>query len=239
MKKILSSLLLIAVFFAFSCRNFGIRIKGNGVIGREMRNVGSFTDVSLQGSPDIILHLGDHCEVTIEADENLIPYIETKVSGSELIVEIKSGSNISTHHNLVVHVTAPEFREITIAGSGDITAEEKINSNEKMKFKIAGSGDIKADVNAPDIDCSIAGSGNLSLSGETKEQDISVKGNGDVQNENLKTEHTTVDIKGSGNVNVHASVKLDVDIAGSGDVEYRGNPSVTQNIHGSGEVKKM
>ncbi len=238
MKKYLIWTSVLAIFL-LSCHGRFRRVEGNGVLAKETRHLNNFERVEARGSMDVTVQQGDRFEVSIEAEENILPLIKTRISGNELIIEMEHNISISSHEKMTVHVTAPKYKELTVAGSGNINTEDKLSNTEKVSFTTAGSGDIKAEVDAPEVDCKIAGSGNITVSGSTRDQDISIAGNGDINNLDLKTENTKIKIAGSGNARVHASVKLDVEIMGSGDIFYRGTPTITQKVMGSGDVKKV
>jgi hypothetical protein len=238
MKRFLLPVMLLLLLG--SCKGpFNKRVKGNGILAKETRLESGFDKIKVKGPIDLVFQQSDHFEVVLEAEENILPYIRTRVSGGELIVDFRDNINVTTHEKTVVYVKAPAFAEFTTAGSGNIIGEDKINSTGTIRFVTAGSGDISADVNCPAIIAKISGSGNISINGETRDQEIDIAGSGDVDNGNLKTENTKIKIAGSGSADVHASVKLDISVAGNGNVTYRGNPTITQKIVGSGEVKKV
>jgi len=139
-----------------------------------------------------------------------------------------------------VIVTAPNFKELGIAGSGNIIAESDIKSTDNMEFSIAGSGDVRvAAIDAPKITVRISGSGSANIAGNTRDAVFRIAGSGDVKCKELKAENTEVHIAGSGNVWTYCSQNLDVHIAGGGDVHYLGNPvNVKQKIAGSGNMFK-
>jgi Putative auto-transporter adhesin, head GIN domain len=236
-----SILLLGAVsLVAFSSCNFvGKRVRGNGNIITSSVSVGDFNAVSQKGSIDVIVKSGSAPSVKIEADENIIPYIETRVENGTLIIRTREGYWLKSSHDMKIYVTAPNFTSIKSFGSGDIESESTITTNDPITISTSGSADINVDVHAPEVNASISGSGNINLKGETKKFDAEVMGSGDIKAGDLKTEETKIDIAGSGNADVFASVKLDVSVKGSGDVHYRGNPpSVVSNMKGSGSLEK-
>lgn len=238
MKRILLPALLLLLLGA--CNGpFNKRVKGNGIVAKETRQESGFDRVKVRGSMDLVFQQSDHFEIVLEAEENILPYIRTRVSGGELVVDFRENINISTHEHTVVYVKAPSFTELRTAGSGNIKGEDKINNNGTIRFVTSGSGNISADVNCPAVLAKIEGSGNIEIRGETRDQEINIAGSGDVDNADLRTENTKIKIAGSGSADVHASVKLDISIAGNGDVTYRGNPTITQKIMGSGDVKKI
>lgn len=225
-------ILLIAPIIFASCNV----ISGDGNIRSEQRNVSDFHSVKSSGSIDIEIKNGNNYSLTVEDDENILPYIVTEVKGGVLTVRYKESTSIS-NDNAKVYVTAPALNRISVSGSGDITSDGTLKSEDRIEFNTSGSGDIKATVDAPAIKVTGSGSGNVDLSGKTKDFNCKMSGSGNVNCSNLKSENATVHIAGSSDVHVFASVNLKISVAGSGDVYYAGNPS-SPDIHiaGSGSV---
>jgi hypothetical protein len=230
--------LAIAVLFV-SCRFMGGKpVRGNGNITTEQRSVGGFSGVESSGPFDIIISSGNE-SVKIEAEDNLLPYIETSLEGDILKVRTKSGYWLRPKRDVRIFVSGPAFHLVHLSGSGNIISQEKIHQDTDIELAINGSGDIKLNIEAPKVKARIAGSGNMILNGQTKNFEGTVSGSGDIRAMDFKTEETKVNISGSGDANVFASVKLDVEVRGSGDVKYRGGANVTSDIKGSGSVNKV
>ena len=232
--------ILLGACLVFSCRFIGgKRVKGNGNVETEQRTVSTFDGVVSHGSFDITVVTGDAHSVKIEADENLLQYIDTDVEGGNLTITTRRGYNLRPRGELKVTVTAPHFNELSSHGSGNIKGGNPIRGTEKTKLHLSGSGNINVDLEAPAVDAEIAGSGNISVSGNTKQFTSKIYGSGDIQAANMNTEEGKVEIAGSGNVEISASQKLDVNIMGSGGVKYRGDAQVNTSIAGSGSVSRV
>jgi hypothetical protein len=54
-------------------------IQGSGVSKTESRSVGSFSKIDLSGSPDVEVAVGPATSVSVTADDNIVPIIETTV----------------------------------------------------------------------------------------------------------------------------------------------------------------
>ncbi|NCU03654.1 MAG: DUF2807 domain-containing protein [Chitinophagaceae bacterium] len=216
------------------------RVKGNGDIVKQERKESSFNAVKVSGAFDVYFSQSDEQEIQIEADENLMRYIETNVEDGVLRIRTKKGVNLRPTQDMKVYVKAPKYKSVSIAGSGNLVAETNINLNEKIRLSIAGSGDIKLqELNAPQVDVNISGSGTAQGHGSTRDIDIDVAGSGDVKMGELKAENAKISIAGSGNVWVFASMKLEVKVAGGGDIHYYGNPAdIKSKLAGSGNLIK-
>ncbi|SFW69943.1 head GIN domain-containing protein [Chitinophaga sancti] len=213
-------------------------IKGSGVSSSETRKLGDFHSISLQGAMDIEYTDGPAEDVVIEAEDNFLPLIITEVKDGQLIVRQKDRIYFNHPKKITVKVTAPDIEKLSLAGSGTIHLMNDWQQDDHVKLSLSGSGDILGAVDAPQVNVALTGAGNIKLKGETKDLDVNIAGSGSFEGYNLHAENTSVSIGGSGNAEVHASVKLDVNIAGSGRVNYHGNPQVNSKTAGSGSVHK-
>ena len=231
---------LITILFTTSCDYItGERVRGNGNLKTEQRSESNFTGVSSHGDYDVYLSQGSSYSVRIEAEENLIPYIETFVDDNVLKIRTKDGYNLDNSTDLKVFVSAPSFATVKTSGSGNIYSDGRLSNTSPIEVEVSGSGDVKVTLNAPEIRAELNGSGNINISGETKNFTGSILGSGDINAGELKSEGVDLKITGSGNAEVYASVKLNVGITGSGDVRYHGSPDTKSSITGSGAVRKI
>ena len=216
------------------------RIKGNGNVQTEVRNVASFDGVALNSVVDVEVIPGDfNQKIEVIAESNLIPYITTEVKNNQLIVSVQKGKSISStaRNGLKVRIKTNKIRSVSIAGSGDFTSKGKNNVSD-LSISIAGSGDVEMNTTSNKVSVSIAGSGDVDLKGNAQQLAISIVGSGDVDADELKTSSVSVSVNGSGDSEVWAVDKLNVVIGGSGDVFYKGNPEITKVDNGSGSVSK-
>ena len=238
MKKLVVSLIIMGAFFS-SCRFItGQRIRGNGNVRTETRSPGNFKSVSSHGSFDVFVSSGEQA-LKIEAEENLLPYIETYVEGYTLHVGTKDNYWLRPGRKVKIFVSSPDYESIRSYGSGDIIGESKITNSSKLELGVNGSANIKMDIDAPKINTETNGSGDIFLTGETKAFEGEIHGSGDIKALDLRSGDATIKIYGSGNADLSVDGKLDVHVAGSGDVNYRGNAQVSSSIAGSGRVKKV
>ena len=235
MGQLMSSFLFL-VFIA-SCNADSRRVRGNGDMGNQTRNTGSFEAVRVADGLDVVVSTGATHAVRVEADENLLEYITTERDGDVLVVQTRDNYNLSPKAGLKVYVTAPTLEAIAISESGSVTSASKLSAPDKFDIDVTGSGDVTLDLNAPEVTAEATGSGNIRLTGTTRNFKGEITASGELHCFDLMSENTVVEISGSGSAQVHASKTLEVSIAGSGDVRYRGSPRIDQRISGSGSVR--
>lgn len=218
---------------------FAETVRGNGVMRTEARAVSGFTGVGLGIAAKVEVRMGATEGISIEADENLLPLIETTVKRGEL--EIKAARynlNLDSRKIRIV-VNAKQIDQLDIGGSGSITADSV--KGQKLTLDIGGSGSI--DVKRADVEkvsVSIGGSGDVKIGGgSAKRLNINIAGSGDTDLRGLLTDEVDINIAGAGDAVVAARNSISVLIAGSGSVQYYGDPAIKQTVLGSGRVKRL
>ena len=207
-------------------------ISGNGNVKKETRNPGTFTKIHSSGTADVVITSGSNCAVTVEDDDNLLPYLETNVEDGTLEIHYKDGVSVTNDH-AKIYVTAPTLSEVATSGTSDISVSGLLQNPDKISFNTSGVGNIEGEVDAPAIAVSISGAGSVKLNGRTKDFDCEISGVGHADCGNLQSENTTVSVSGVGYAHVFASVHLNATVSGTGSVHYRGNPQ-NPEIHTSG-----
>jgi hypothetical protein len=216
-------------------------VKGSGNVIEEVRNVRGFDGVALEGSGTVLVTQGGEESLLVEAEDNIMPYIETKVEDGILVLGFKDdrGSvNLNPTARIVFHVGLLEFHSAAIGGSGSI--ESKRVETDRIALEVAGSGDVDIkSLEANELTVDLAGSGHLKLRGKADEQTVNIAGSGTHDCPDLSTRSASVNVSGSGNAVVRVTDELSVNIAGSGEVEYHGDPQVSQSVLGSGSVRSL
>ena len=226
-------ILLCTVFTLVSCD----QTTGSGNIVTETRNTGSFDAISVGGSFDVEVKMGDAMSVVAEADDNIMKYIETKVSGNTLKISTEGLHSFSDVH-MKVYVTVPVLKAISASASAEVVGENILTNADKLVFKASSSASIKAEVNAPDIVTDANSSASITLRGKTKNHKTEASSSAEINAFELLTENTTANVSSSANIEVHASVSLNAHASSSGSVEYKGAATVTKSENSSGTVSK-
>lgn len=213
-------------------------ITGSGNLETEERAVSNIERVSLEGLGDITLIQGKEEVLTVEADDNVLPYIETFMRGRELVLKIKDGYSIRNKVTIRYTLQVKSINSVSISGAGNLTAEKL--SVDDLNLNVSGAGNMKvSDLQADDLRANASGSGNFDLKGKVNTQNITISGVGNYTAGDLQSSEAEVTVSGSGNVTLWVEDKLDIRVAGFGNVNYYGRPSVGQSISGGGGVKSL
>ena len=81
-----TAVLLLSASWMLGWTNPGDCVEGSGKLLVETRDLPSFSGVNVSGSMDVYLTQGTTQAVKVEADDNLLKLIKTKVRGQELFI---------------------------------------------------------------------------------------------------------------------------------------------------------
>ncbi len=238
MKKLLFSFFALITFSSYSQWH---TITGNGNIKKETREVRSFTGVSLSGNMNVQLAYGTSNSIIVEGDENLLPYIETKVEDGNLVVKSKDKVGLKAKNKLMVYVSLTKLTGLRVTGSGNISGTGDFSNDGKTNISVSGSGNINVGINSfNETNIAISGSGNVTLKGNsTNNIDATVSGSGNIDCSNVSCNDVFAHVSGSGNIKVSANKSIDARVSGSGNVYYKGSATnINLKSSGSGKIIK-
>ena len=217
----------------------GEQVQGSGRIVKQVRQVGNFNGLALGLPGHLELRIGNTESVTIEADDNLLPLLETVVEGGTLKIRPHKRNLSLQSKSIRIVVQARSIERLSLGGSGSIDADPL--RARKLDVDLGGSGSINLKgVESEVLAVSLGGSGDLKAAqGTIGKLTVSIGGSGDVDLGRVQTNSASVTIAGSGEATVWPRNELSATIAGSGDVNYYGDPQVSKSTVGSGGVRRM
>lgn len=237
-KYFFAAYVFLIVFVIGSCSDIWRNIErkvihGNGLVTTQVRSITSdYRKIRSQGSFNVVL-ISDILisdikdSITIEADENIIPYILTKVENDILIIKFQEGVHVrGTLKKLQVTVPVQNINEISLQGSGNIKSKNAKVNAENVSILVDGSGYVDIDID-----------------GETDTLRAEVKGSGYIHAYKLASDVVTAIVRGSGKIKTTVIVmdEFKVTIDGSGDIFYKGTGTPSKhntNIKGSGKIEQ-
>jgi hypothetical protein len=256
MKTLLLPIFTMMLLFLNAC---GMNmIVGSGNLMEETRDAQDFDQVILSVPARLILTQGESESLEISADDNLLPYIHTKVEDGVLSIYVEPEfTSLRPTEEIQIRLSAKNISGLTINGSGEIESEA-INAK-ALSLRINGSGEIAVEkIEAEQLNATISGAGEMSfgnvvtqttslridgsgkylIAGQSVEATVSINGSGKIRAQDLECEQVQATISGAGDMWVWASEQLTASITGSGDISYRGQAKVSQVIIGSGSIQQ-
>lgn len=233
-----SLLLLTITFSAFTIIGNNEKVKGSGNIKEESRTEGPFKRISTSGAYNVYITPGNKHDIRIEADDNLLPLIVTKVSGDRLEIYSKKGYDIKPSKSINIYVTMDQLEGLTSSGSGGFYSRGKLKGG-NVEFSFSGSTRTELDLDANALKIEVSGSSQLNLKGNVPATRYDISGSADVEALDLKSSDAQIAISGSGKLDVAVEKKLDLNVSGMGKIRYRGTPVINQSSSGMAKISKI
>ena len=211
------TLFLTALVIFTGCSVNLIGIRGDGTFKTESRAVTPFSSISFKSVGKLKIQQTDKESLTIIAEDNILPTLESRVSNQTLYI-----SNANTS----INPTEP------------IEFVVEVKSLESLNAKGVGSIEIK-DIQGKRLAISLDGVGSIAIAGNVDVLDLELTGVGSFDGQALKTKQAQVRNKGVGSAVVNVSEYLDASVSGLGSIEYIGSTQVTESVKGILTIKKL
>lgn len=230
------ALLAASVVGMLACDGASVAIIGSGTLKTEDRPVGTVRRVSLATLGDLTITVGDKEALQVEAEDNLLPHIETTVESGELIIREAPDVDLKPTRSVRYRLAVTTLDALSTSSSGRIDAAALTASS--LGVRISSGGDVNLEgLTGDKLDVAISSSGDLSIrGGKVKSQTVSLSSSGGYEAGDLRTEVAEVRISSSGSATIWVTNQLTADLGSSGNLRYYGTPQVTQKTSSSGKV---
>lgn len=224
---------------------------------REKRDIGSeFSGIELATHGTLKVKTGDRVELFVEADEEILQRITTRIEGDTLVIDRKSrssswlhqlfGFNRESRMHFFLTVRPEQIDRLLASSHGDIEIPELTGKH--IRVELSSHGEVTIDdIKGTKVDIELSSHGDLEVGrleadslfctmtshglvrirqGQVQSQNVELSSHGDYLAENLVCEDAVVELSSHGTVKVHASRRLEASITSHGDLYYRGNPEL-------------
>jgi hypothetical protein len=223
------------------CYGVGGAVRGSGVIVTETREVPALDGVSIDYPAVVTILQGDTPSLTVEADDNLLPQLTTRVVDGTL--QIKSSENdwsrrVTPTREVRITLTVKDLSRIDLPSAGSVKVEGLTAAG--LRISVSGAGSVTlSHLTAQTLTLDLSGAGSLAADGTAQTIDVNISGLGSFDGGMLEAQNATVDISGLGSATVWAKLHLTATISGTGSVSYYGSPAVSKQVSGLGSVRKL
>jgi hypothetical protein len=256
--------LTLAILLLYACSSKSSpsdfeKIYGTGMLVEESRQVSDVTGVDLNTIGELIIKLGDTESLIIEAQSNLMDYIETEMLGGSVRIRNSFGFNLFPTEPITYTLTVKSLDKIKLSGLGRITAPDMqaehfyiamdglgvlnvddLNAS-TLEINVDCSGDVKiGELKADALVVDIDSSGDVDISGgEVEALNITIDSGGSFTAPDLVSDEAKVIINSTGSAIIWVKDTLTAELTNTGSLNYRGNPTVNMTSSFPGKVTKI
>jgi len=213
---------------------------GSGNVVTETRAVSGFHALDVSYPGEIIIKQGTKESLEIEAEDNLLPGLKTRVRNGvlEIYYERQDGKHVNPTKGVNITIVVKDLTDIDFTSAGELTIEKL--TTDKLDVSLSGAGDFELnDIDVQSLRVRLSGAGSMSASGTADDLDVTISGFGDFDGAELHDKDARVDISGAGSATVWVDNDLTAKVSGAGSVSYYGSASVSRQISGIGGVNHL
>lgn len=212
-------------------------IVGNEDYNLEYRDVGAFNVVELYGPFKTFIAQLNNTETKLFGETNILSSITTHVSNEVLTVAADTEYCYEIHHEIECYLTSPIINRFIVDAGQLFGAHIK---QDELFLETRGEAVVKYGFEVKQFGIVCNGSEDLTFNGIANNANLKLKGAGNIIASDLVVKDCTIELSGSGDVNVQVTDVLDVNISGSGNVYYSGDPGIiNKDITGTGQLIKV
>lgn len=235
MKKAVLLLAILVSGITGSCYiNTGI--KGNGDVRTESRPVPEdFSEIEASAGLRVSLIPGERNEITVEADENLLPVIETRIGDGKLKITTAKNIRRAASKKVVVHYA--DISRISASSGAAVAADSEIRSRDLILHTSSGAS-IKAVVFSQNLKAHSSSGASLTISGKAANFEASASSGSDIKAADLETLQSLVRASSGASINLHVRDHLEAKASSGARITYSGNPRTVMGNSSSGKIKR-
>lgn len=200
-----------------SLGNDAPREKASGKTVSVTRTFAAFDAVSINGAFDIEIQRAPVFQVTINADQRALEFINVGVSNEKLTVGMKKNYNLEGGIKIII--TLPKLDKVEFTGAGNIV----INDIAGKKLELIAENSA----------------GDFIISGKTGDLKLKMDGAVTIDAGKLLAQNVDIEADGAVSVKVNAQKNLVVKAAGASTIRYSGEPVIKQQLSGASSLEAI
>lgn len=193
-------------------------VRGSGRIATESRLVRGFDGIDMRGVGRVVIEVTGSESVTVTADDNVLRYLDSYVSGGVLHLGVANGISVELRREIEYRVTVRDLRSLRVSG--------------------AAFAEVY-DLDTPDFFLDLSGASRVVADGLADVLEIRGSGASSLDAPDLGTLETVAHLSGASSAVVDVRDYLEVHASGASWLQYRGDPEVRAFVSGASWVGRF
>lgn len=237
-----------------------VALQGSGNVVTETRSISAIEEVEICCGMNLVLTQGEQEQLILEAEDNVMPEIETIVDGRKLVVRFHSNFSLlrlRLHRPVIVRLQMKTVHRVAVSGGGSLETEQLNSDQFALEFSggshgqignlqttsaslvTNGGGEVTIDrLTSDTLTVEINGGGHVTIgAGSAGAQQVQANGGSHYNAADVESKTARVEAGGGSEARLWVVEALHVQASGGSHVEYSGNPAVEQQITGGSDLR--
>jgi hypothetical protein len=193
-------------------------IVGSGRVVTESRPVSGFSAISASLAARVVFVQSGVESLSVTAEDNILPLVRTEVVAGRLVLDLASGSGISTTRGIVIEISGRTLSAIDADGA--------------VRVELTG---LQADA----ISLRVSGASQVTASGSARDVLLDLSGDVRCQLDGLSSRSAVVHASGTSYARLRVANSLAANVSGISVVEYYGDPVLIADVSGLSAVRHL
>ena len=215
---------VISALILTSCNitiNDGIEPKGD-VITKNVAITDNFNKIKVSNGLNVIVTQSKTSKVSIEAQENLIEYIEIFVDNETLI--IKKNKNFKSNSTKNIYVLMPKITKIKASSASSVVSTSVIKSRD-LELEASSAGSIEIEIVSENLEIDTSSGAQIIVKGKAVNLDIEASSGAYSNTENLISKDARLKASSGATIKVNTINKLDAKASSGASILYKQSPN--------------
>ncbi len=182
--------------------------------------VDHFSILEIIGYFDVTLVQADMNEITIDAPEELILFVQIEESSNHL--SINFNENPGPYRHIHIKIAFKQLKEIESKIHGSLRSNGTLNLD-NLFLDIVSFQPTHLELNVHKIDIHATGHGDILLKGHATKGNINTAMNGQLDASTFVVDYLNIDASGSGNISINAKIEASANHTGQGKLKFTGD----------------
>lgn len=213
-------------------------IKGSGTIVTETRNIDQdFQKIEASRGVEVIIEQTDQKSVIVDADDNLMVHIITKVENGTLV--IRTDNNYVSKKAPKITIKMPVINSVSSSSGSSISSANVLKSTNFNADSSSGSS-INVNIESDNIELSSSSGSKLIARGKALKLKTDSSSGSKINAGDLLANEVKSDVSSGANTVITPIVSLDADASSGGTIRYTKTPkSITKDESSGGSVSEQ
>tara|TARA_R110002124_G_scaffold163743_1_gene331143 strand:+ start:234 stop:974 length:741 start_codon:yes stop_codon:yes gene_type:complete len=214
-------------------------ITGSGEVITENRTVtDDFKSIEVSNSIDLVVEQSDKVQITVEADDNLINSITTKIENGVLIISCDYDSFFDIESKKVT-VKMPSIEALRASSASSVSSSNKLRG-EEITVRASSAANIKLDLEYDRVDAKASSAGTIAMNGLALSLNSAASSGSDIDADDLFSNEVIATASSGASITINPIVKLKAKATSGSSILYVKTPkSIERKTSSGGSIEKI
>lgn len=226
MKTLSIFTLLCCILFVFP--STAQDIVGSGKSKKEIRNISSFENIEVGRAFHVELTQGKTFSLAVEADDNILPYIQTEVKDRTLYIHLPSNQGFDTKSSINLYITMPVLKKLDCSGAASVYSKS-LWETDKMDIELSAAAELTLQIDVNELELDLSGATNTNLAGKVNSLEAEISAAAKLNAGNLSVKKADIDMSGASKAELKVTEEIKYDLSGASKLTYNGSPRILKS----------